>query len=275
MTISCSSSFCPSTSAWTRTLVRSSVGFSRLAATIRRQRSKISGMSCSITPSTPSGLRSGSPGPERRVHQVGPDLVVLGRDPHEAADHAGDRRLGDVGDQVAGLAALERLEHVGDDRADLLLVGGDPLRREAGLEQSLDPVVLGRVHADEHRAAELDREAGVDRGDATELRRVGLPVAADRMDVFGRGHRPVARLLGVLADAARSSGRGSHGAARGTARAAALHPSSSRSMTHTFSRSSADLIGASILTADRRSLPGDRLILLLAGWPTFACSRSG
>ena len=32
-----------------------------------------------------------------------------------------------------------------DDRADALLVVGDPLRREAALEERLDAVVLGRV----------------------------------------------------------------------------------------------------------------------------------
>jgi len=41
ITISCSSSFWPSTSAWTRTLVRSSVGFSRRSAIIAPQRLKI------------------------------------------------------------------------------------------------------------------------------------------------------------------------------------------------------------------------------------------
>ena len=63
MTISCSSSFWPSMSAWTRTLVRSSVGFSRRSAISARQRSKSSGTSRSMTASMPSGLRSGSPAP--------------------------------------------------------------------------------------------------------------------------------------------------------------------------------------------------------------------
>ena len=63
ITISCSSSFSPSTSAWTSTLVRSSVGFSRRSAISLLQRSKISGTSRSMTVWTPSGLRSGSPAP--------------------------------------------------------------------------------------------------------------------------------------------------------------------------------------------------------------------
>ena len=61
-------------------------------------------------------------------------------------------------DEVARLAALEPLEHVDRDRADRVLVLGDPLRREAALEERLDPVVLGRVHADEHRLLQLERQ---------------------------------------------------------------------------------------------------------------------
>ncbi len=44
------------------------------------------------------------------VHQPRPDDVVLGRDPHEAADHAGHDGLGDLLDQVALLAAIEAVE---------------------------------------------------------------------------------------------------------------------------------------------------------------------
>ncbi len=91
------------------------------------------------------------------------------------------------------LAPLEAVEHADDDLADLVLVGGDPLRREPGLEERLEPVVLGRVHADEHRPRQLDREDLVDRDDAAQFGGVGLPVAADRVDVVGRRHRPEAR----------------------------------------------------------------------------------
>ena len=101
----------PSISAWTSTLVRSSVGFSRRSAIICRQRSKISGMSLSTTLSTPSGLRSGSPAPSVEFIRSRPDRVVLRRDAHEAADHARDDGLGDVVDEVAGLPALEPVEH--------------------------------------------------------------------------------------------------------------------------------------------------------------------
>ena len=82
-----------------------------------------------------------------------------------------------------------------------VLVGGDPLRREARLEEHLEPVVLGRVHADEHRPHQLEREPVGDRGDAAHLGGVGPPVAADGVDVLGPGDRPVAGLVGVLGDA--------------------------------------------------------------------------
>ena len=188
ITISCSSSFWPSTSAWTRTLVRSSVGFSRRSAIIAPQRAKICCdrlLDRRFDVRRAVGAVVGVAGRQRRVHQLGPDRVVLLGDAHEAADHPRDRGLGDVGDQVAGLAALEPVEHAGDDLADLVLVGGDPLRREAGLEERLEPVVLGRVHADEHRPRQLDREDLVDHDDAAEFGGVGLPVAADRVDVVG------------------------------------------------------------------------------------------
>ena len=41
--------------------------------------------------------------------------------------------------------SLDPVERIDDDRADLVLVRGDPFRREAGLEELLDPVVFGRV----------------------------------------------------------------------------------------------------------------------------------
>ena len=98
----------PSTSAWTSTLVRSSVGSLAALGDQRRQRSKISGTSRSHDGLDALGVEVGVARAERRVHQPRPDLVVLGRDAHEAADHARDDRLGDVGDEVARLAAGER-----------------------------------------------------------------------------------------------------------------------------------------------------------------------
>ena len=147
------------------------------------------------------GVDVGVAGAERRVHQARPDRVVLRRDPHEAADHARDDGLGDVVDEVAGLAALEPVEHVAGDLADLVLVLGDPLRGEAALEERLEPVVLRRVHADEHRLHQLERDDRVgERGDAAVLGRVGLPVAADRVHVVLARDRPEAGLVGVLGD---------------------------------------------------------------------------
>jgi hypothetical protein len=151
MTISCSSSFSPSTSAWTSTLVRSSVGFSRRSAISLPAALEDLGDVALHDRLDALGVEVRVAGAEHRVHQPRPDRVVLGRDAHEAADHARDDRLGDVGDEVARLAALEPVEHADDDRADLVLVLGDPLRREAALEERLEAVVLGRVHPDEHR----------------------------------------------------------------------------------------------------------------------------
>ena len=102
----------------------------------------------------------GIAGAERRVHEVRPHRVVLLGDAHEAADHARDDRLGDVGDQVARLTAFQTVEHLGRDRPDRVLVRCDASGGEARLEERLQAVVLGRVHADEHRLRELQREAG-------------------------------------------------------------------------------------------------------------------
>jgi hypothetical protein len=46
----------------------------------------------------------------------------------------------------------------------------DPLRREAALEQHLQAVVLGRIHADEHRLDQLERQDRMrERGDPAPL----------------------------------------------------------------------------------------------------------
>ncbi|CAA9531264.1 MAG: hypothetical protein AVDCRST_MAG85-3696 [uncultured Solirubrobacteraceae bacterium] len=140
-------------------------------------------------------------GTEQLVHQPRPGDVVLGRDPHERPDDPRDDGLGDVLDEVAGVAALEPVEHAARDRADLVLVLGDPLRREPALEERLEAVVLRRVHPDEHRARQLDGEDRLaDRGDAAELGRVGLPVLADRAHVGLRRDGPQALLGRELLD---------------------------------------------------------------------------
>ena len=177
------------------------MGCSRRAAIISVQRRKISGISLAMMLCHALGCEVRVAGRQRDVHELGPDRVVLLGDAHEAPDHAGDDRLGHVGDQVAAVAPLEAVEHAHGDLPDGVLVGGDPLGREARLEEHLQPVVLGRVHADEHRLHELEREPVGDRGDAAHLGGVGLPVPADGVDVVGPGDRPVAGLVGVLADA--------------------------------------------------------------------------
>ena len=155
-----------------------------------------------MTASTPSGFRSGSSAPSvafiSRAHTASssggmPMKLPITRDTTGCATSV---------TRSHRLAAVEAVEHVARDRADLVLVLGDPLRREAALEERLEAVVLGRVHADEHRLLELERQDRVgERRDAADLRRVGLPVAADGVDVVGRGDRPVAGLVGVVGDA--------------------------------------------------------------------------
>ena len=180
--------------------MRSSVGFSRRSAISAPQRWNSSGMSFSSTPCDAFGSEIRIVGREGRVHDPRPQRVFLLGQAHEARDHARDDRLGHVGDQIAAVAALEAIEHVAGDVADALLVVGDPLRREATLEERLDLVVAWRVHADEHRPRELQRKDLREHRHAAQFRGVGLPVAADRVHVLGRGHRPEAGLRGVLLD---------------------------------------------------------------------------
>ncbi|UUY04522.1 hypothetical protein LRS13_03010 [Svornostia abyssi] len=148
------------------------------------------------------GRRVRVTGAEDGVHEVRPDLVVLGRQSHEAADDARHDGLRYVADEIARLTAFEPLEHVDRDLADGGFVLRDPDGREAALEQRLDAVVLRRVHPDEHGLLELEREDRVlQRGEAADLRGVGLPVAADLVDVVSGRDGPEARLVGVLGDA--------------------------------------------------------------------------
>src|SRR5204862_4943909 len=109
--------------------------------------------------------------------------------------------LRDLRDQVGLRATLESVEHADDDGADLVLVLGDALGLESLLEYLLDAIVLWRVHADEHRPRELDREDRLaDRGDAAELGGVRLPVATHGGDVLGSRDRPEALLERELRD---------------------------------------------------------------------------
>ena len=137
------------------------------AGSARRSR----GCSSSSSVSTPCGLMSGSATASVAFISLAQIGVVLGRDPHEAPDHARDDRLRDLGDQVALRRGPSRRSSTLDhDRPDRGFVGGDPLRREAGLEQHLEAVVAGRIHPDEHRADQLEREHA-DRRDARRARR--------------------------------------------------------------------------------------------------------
>ncbi len=136
---------------------------------------------------------------EQRVHHLGPHRVVFLSDADEAADHAGHHGLSEVLDDVDLVTPVETVEGAERDRTDLVLVLGDALGREATLEERLEPVVARRVHPNEHRALQLDRNDVV-RAREPLRRRVGLPVAADLVDVFRSRDRPKALLVLVLGD---------------------------------------------------------------------------
>ncbi len=200
ITISWSASISPSISAWTRTLVRSSVGLARRASIISCARRKISGKSSARTFSRPPGARSSSPTPS----------VVFISVAHALSSSSGIPMKLPITRETTGwamssttsqrLPALEPVEHLYRDRPDLVLVLGDPLRREAALEERLEPVVLGRVHRDEHRGHQLERDRVGERHAAAALGGVGLPVAAHGVDVLGGHDRPEARLVRVIVD---------------------------------------------------------------------------
>ena len=148
------------------------------------------------TVSRPRG-HVGVAGAEHRVHDPRPDRVVLRRDAHEAADHARDDRLRDVVDEVARPRARRG--------------GRAPRRRSARIASSCSAIRFGvkpRWNSAFRRScfggsmpmniacsSSSGRIAFVERRDAAELRGVGLPVAADLVDVVGRGDRPEAFLV--------------------------------------------------------------------------------
>src|SRR5207245_1096941 len=126
---------------------------------------------------------------------------------------------------------------------------------------------LGRVHADEHRPRKLDRKDPRDRGDAAEFRGVGAPVATHRVDVVGRGHRPVAVLLGVLADL--------RGEVHRTLPAQLLEQRIRRSLQPMLAIPDENVLE---VAANRRHLAswccrGSCPAILLAGWPAWAAPQ--
>jgi hypothetical protein len=97
--------------------------------------------------------------------------------------------------------AVELVEAVAHDLADPVLVLGDPLGREAALEQRLQAVMLRRVLRDEHAALHLERHDRVgQRRDPSELRAEGLPVHRHRAYVVPAHDRVEACLARELRD---------------------------------------------------------------------------
>ncbi len=200
MTISWSASISPSISAWTRTLVRSSVGFSRRSSIISWARRKISGKSSASTFSRPPGARSSSPTPSVVFISVAQALSSSSGIPMKLpiTRETTGWAMSLTTSQVSRPSSRSSTSH--RDRPDLVLVLGDPLRREPALEESLEPVVLGRVHRDEHRGHQLERDRVRERHAAAALGGEGLPVAAHGVDVLRRDDRPEAGLVRVVLD---------------------------------------------------------------------------
>ena len=102
----------------------------------------------------------------------------------------------EVGDEVAGLAAVEAAEHRADDLANVLGVLGDALRREGAAHELLEAVVAGRVHGDHLQPLDVEWRADVvDEEDAPLLRAEGLEVPRRGEDVLGPGERPEPALV--------------------------------------------------------------------------------
>ena len=151
-----------------------------------------------------------------------PDRVFLRRQAHEAPDHARDDRLGDVVDEVAasrgrrgGRAPRSRSRGCASSWSAIRL-GVKPRWKSALILSCLGGSIPMNIAAGELQREDLARR----RVDAAEFRGVGLPVAADLVDVVGGGHRPEAGLLADTARSSRSSGPGTGSAAGGRSPAA-------------------------------------------------------
>ncbi len=219
-----------------------------------------------MTTCAPSGVASGSPAPR----------IVFIRFAHTASSSGASPMKLPITRATTGWAtSLTRSQHSRPSRASSTalvieriagLVLGDALWREALLEQRLDAVVLGGIHADEHGLLELELEDRVlQRGEAADLRRVGLPVAAHLVDVVGRGDRPEAVLLGVLRDA--------RGPVHRALRAKPLEQSYRRTLAEVDTVSDAELLQRRDLELDRRPVRRSRAGGAHRALPPFGSSH--
>ena len=167
----------------------------------RRQRSKISGMSLSIAPSIPSGLRSASPAPSVEFISLAQIASSSSGMPMKLPITRETTGWATSVTRSQRLAALEPVEHPCTISRIACSWAAIRFGVKPAWNSAFSAVVLRRVHADEHRLHELEREHRRDRRDAAEFRGVGLPVSADRMDVVGGRDRPEARLLGEFVEA--------------------------------------------------------------------------
>ncbi len=129
-----------------------------------------------------------SGGDVRPVAELAP---VLEWEVEQASPASGGELDRDLVDPVEGFAARQAVEHGADARADQAFEIGQILRRDDRLHHLALHVVLGRVHGDEHRQAELARP--VEQGYAAErgIGREHPVIHFDRDDVLVLGDRPI------------------------------------------------------------------------------------
>ena len=147
-----SSSRSPSTSAWTRMLIRSSAG---------RARAPVGDHVGAVGRVLERRLRGGRHRLGRRREREAADQVVgpaqqavavLGQHAEHVADHDHRQRRGDLAHEVdAALLRGASSISAGADRADPRLVLGDAARREAAVHQVAAPLVIVAVEVDHRR----------------------------------------------------------------------------------------------------------------------------
>ena len=143
-----SSSWSPSTSACTSTLIRSSCG---LGPARRDQPGGVVRVADEGVGGPGAGI--GIAG-ERAHHGVAPleqHLAVLGREAQLVADHDQRQRGGDVPHEVALAPLADAVDDLVADRADLVLALAHPAGREAPVHELAPRPVLRVVHVDHHR----------------------------------------------------------------------------------------------------------------------------
>ena len=185
----------------------------------------------------PSGLRSGSPAPSvefMRFAQTSsssggiPMKLPITRETTGCATSVTRSQVSRPSSRSSTSTAIARIS----SSCAAIRLGVKPAWNSALMRSCLGgsiPMNIARVSS--------SGNTSLTRRDAAALRGVGLPVAADGVDVVGGRHRPVPGLLRVLGDLRRSSAPGT--APRSSRNSSCGGPSRHRcrSLTSTFSRS--------------------------------------